>query len=324
MSINPLDRLALLNNPARFEFEITHCYLCGRSTCSEFLIGEDDLTGKEGQFLYVKCDNCSLVYQNPRLVLSGIKEFYDSEYIAHRKKTNWGLLTPFYEWTMNKHDRDKERIVNRFVKVNNTTHILDVGCAVGTFLLHMNKKYGCKISGVDFKDGLAFPGFDRIDFHEGLFYEQNIASESIDLITMWHFFEHDYDPNQSLEMSKRILTKDGFLIIEVPRLDSLTYRLFGKKWPGVQAPQHTALYDRNSIIAMLEKHGFAIQAYLPYGAFPPYFYLFTGAYFRLFGKGLNLNRIIAPYFFIQILLSPILIFKNYLNLSMQTIVCTKK
>lgn len=324
MSINPSQRMATLNNPARFEFEEIACYLCGSTACSEFLIGEEDLTGKEGEFLYVKCEHCSLVYQNPRLNLKGIKEFYDSEYIAHRKKKNWGILTPLYEWAMNKHDRDKDKLVRKYAVVNAETRILDVGCAVGTFLLHMNKKYDCKISGVDFKDGLSFPGFEKIDFHEGLFYEQNIEAESKDILTMWHFFEHDYDPNRSLEMAKKVLAKDGRLIIEVPRLDSLSFRLFGSKWPGVQAPQHTALYDKKTLLAMLEKHGFTVEAYLPYGAFPPYFYLFTGAYFKLFGKGLNLNRIIAPYFLFQLLLFPILLFKNYLNLSMQTVVCTKK
>ena len=39
---------------------------------------------------------------------------------------------------------------------------------------------------------------------------------------------------------------DGCLIIEVPRLDSLSFRLFRDRWPGIQAPQHTALFDRKT------------------------------------------------------------------------------
>jgi hypothetical protein len=112
-------------------------------------------------------------------------------------------------------------------------------------------------------------------------------------------------------------------VIEVPRLDSLTFKLFGKKWPGVQAPQHTTMFDKKAFLKIIEQNGFKVEKYMPYGAFPPYFYIFTGAYFRLFGKGLNLNKIIFPYFLFQLLLFPILLFKNQLNLSMQTIVCTK-
>lgn len=313
-----------LKNPARFTFEKVTCYVCGSEDCERFLIGEDDLTGKDGEFQYVKCRACNLVYQNPRLPVEAIKEFYDSEYIAHRKKKDWGILTPLYEHAMSKHDRDKDKLISKYISIAEGTEVLDVGCAVGTFLLHLRKKYNCKISGVDFKDGLTYPDFDKITFYQGLFYEQPIPEGRFDLVTMWHFFEHDYDPNRSLEMAKRVLKQGGKLIIEVPRLDSLTFRLFGRKWPGVQAPQHTALYDKPSLMKILEKHGLKCEAYLPYGAFPPYFYIFTGIYFSLFGKKLNLDRIIFPYFLGQLLLTPVLLFQKRLNLSMQTVVCVNE
>lgn len=312
-----------LKNPPHYRFETVSCYCCGSEESSHFLTAEDDLTGKEGFFNYVKCSECGLVYQNPRIPINQIPEFYDSEYIAHRKKKDWGILTPLYEHAMSKHDRDKDKLVSKYIKVNKDSKILDVGCAVGTFLLHMHKKYKCSISGVDFKEDLTYPGFEKISFYQGLFYEQAIAEKQFDLITMWHFFEHDYDPNQSLQMAKKSMKDDGLLIIEVPRLDSLTFKLFKHKWPGVQAPQHTALYDKKSLLSILEKNGLEVTAYLPYGAFPPYFYIFTGTYFTFIGKKLNLDKIIFPYFLGQFILSPVLWFKNKLNLSMQTVVCRK-
>jgi SAM-dependent methyltransferase len=324
MKFNPFEEIKKLDNPSRFTFENISCYQCGSDESKKFLVGEDDLTGKEGQFLYVKCTECELVYQKPRLPITEIKEFYDSEYIAHRKKKDWGILTPLYEHAMNKHDREKDKLISKYITVNAETEVLDVGCAVGTFLLHINKKYNCKIHGVDFKEDLSYPDFDKINFHEGLFYEQKIPEDSFDLVTMWHFFEHDYDPNKSLEMAKKVLKPEGKLIIEIPRLDSLTYRIFKNKWPGIQAPQHTALYTKQSIIKILEKNDLVVEEYLPYGAFPPYFYIFTGSYFKIFGKGLKLDKIIFPYFLFQLLLSPILFFQKKLNLSMQTIVCKQK
>ncbi|WP_242206510.1 class I SAM-dependent methyltransferase [Aestuariivivens insulae] len=320
-----MDRLFLkkLKNPDRYRFEATSCYSCNGDDYSFFLKGEEDLTGKEGEFQFVKCNNCGLVYQNPRIALDQIKEFYDGEYIAHRKKKNWGLLTPLYEWTMNKHDRDKEKLVAKHVELNGQTEILDVGCAVGTFLLHIHQKYNVNISGVDFKEGLEYPDFNKIEFYEGLFYEQDIEENRYDAVTMWHFLEHCYDPNKSIQMAKKVLKKGGKLIVEVPRLDSITFKLFGRKWPGVQAPQHTVLYDKKSFISMMKKNGFKVTTYLPYGAFPPYFYVFAGSYFRIIGKNLNLNRIIFPYFLGQLILTPILWFQNYLNLAMQTVICEK-
>ena len=138
---NPIESIKELDNPNRFHFEHVNCYLCGSDQSEKFLIGEDDLGGKEGEFQYVKCKDCELVYQNPRLPIDEIGEFYDSEYIAHRKKKDWGVLTPLYERAMSKHDREKDKLVSQYVSVNESAKILDVGCAVGTFLLYMKKKY---------------------------------------------------------------------------------------------------------------------------------------------------------------------------------------
>ena len=124
---------------------------------------------------------------------------------------------------------------------------------------------------------------------------------------MWHFLEHDYDPRRSLAHAREALAPGGRLVIEVPRLDSLSFKLFGRRWPGVQAPQHTALYDKRSLLALVERAGFEVVDHLSYGAFPPYFYLFCGVAFTLLrGRGLNLNRAIYAYFAGQLLLLPLL------------------
>ncbi len=113
-----------VENPAHYKFEKVNCYNCGANETSFLLIAEDDLTGKDGNFQYVTCNRCGLAYHNPRIHIDQIKSFYDSEYIAHRKKTNWGILTPLYEWAMNKHDHDKEKLVARFVELNSKTDAL--------------------------------------------------------------------------------------------------------------------------------------------------------------------------------------------------------
>jgi len=65
-----------------------------------------------------------------------------------------------------------------------------------------------------------------------------------------------------------------------------------------------------------------VVEYLPYGAFPAYFYLFAGTAFKLLkGRGLNLSKAIYPYFLGQLLLLPLLLFERKLNLAMQTVIC---
>jgi len=77
----------------------------------------------------------------------------------------------------------------------------------------------------------------------------------------------------------------------------------------------------NGWIEHLRAAGFEVEAYLPYGAFPAYFYVFCGAAFKVLrGRGLNLNRAVIPYFAGELALAPALLFERWLNLAMQTVV----
>jgi SAM-dependent methyltransferase len=306
-------------------FERVACYLCGADDAAPFITAQDDYTGKPGRFRFVRCRRCGLHYQNPRLTIDAIKGFYDDEYIAHRKKNDWGVLSGFFNWAMSRHDRQKDAIVSRFVPLSPRSEVLDVGCAVGTFLQHLRACYAVAATGVDFKDLSTSPSLAGVDFRCGLFYEQDFGSKRFDLVTMWHFLEHDYDPMRTLATARDLLRDDGRLIIEVPRLDSMTFRLFARRWPGLQAPQHTTLFDKPSLLAALDAAGLDVIEYLPYGAFPAFFYFFAGAAFTLLrGKGLNLGKAIYPYFIGQILMSPLLAFERQLNFAMQTVVCRRR
>ena len=79
-------------------FERVPCYYCQATESAAFLTAQDDLTGRPGTFTFITCARCGLRYQNPRLGIEHVKAFYDHEYIAHRKKANWGPLTGFFNW----------------------------------------------------------------------------------------------------------------------------------------------------------------------------------------------------------------------------------
>jgi len=308
--------------PPPEQFEDVPCLVCAVGDADPFLVAEDDLTGKPGRFRYVRCRRCSLVYQRPRLALAHIKAWYDDEYIAHRKKLDWGFMTRMYERAMDKLDRAKLALVRRYVDLGPGKAVLDGGCGAATFLMKLRDELGVSASGVDFKDLSGRPGLQGIDYRVGLFYEQDFGARRFDLITMWHFLEHDYEPRRTLEHARRLLAPGGRLVIEVPRLDCTTFRLYGDRWPGCQAPQHTALYTRRTLGDLLARADLEPVAYLPWGSFPAYFYLFAGAAFKVLqGRGLNLDRAIVPYFLGQVLLSPARRFERRMNQAMQTVVC---
>lgn len=303
-------------------FETPDCPICAGRQNTAFMDAEDDLGGKPGRFTFVTCADCGLVYQSPRLTIEAIKPHYDEEYIAHRKKSNWGVLTAFYEWAMGKLDREKMAIVQAAVDLAPGAKVLDVGCGAGSFLAMVRSRTGATCTGVDFKDMSGQPWLDGVEFRHGTLCDQDFGGEKFDLITMWHFLEHDYEPRATLDACRNMLAPGGKLIVEVPRLDSLSFRMFADRWPGFQAPQHTMLLDKDHFQSLLERAGLRVEVHHAYGAFPAYFYFFLGAIFKIKkGKGLNFNSVIYPYFLGQVLTFPFFVFEKRLNLAMQTIVC---
>ncbi len=308
---------------AAMTLETVPCYLCGCTAAHPFISAVDDLTGRPGRFTFVRCTDCGLAYQAPRLTLEEVKSYYGDGYIAHRR-TSWGVLTPFFNWVMGSLDRAKLNIVERVGALRSASSVLDVGCGAGGFLSHVRERRASTVVGVDFVDLSAHPGLQGVEFHHGLFYDQAVGTGRFDLVTMWHFLEHDYDPRRSLEHARHALAPGGHLVIEVPRLDSVSFRWFKDRWPGLQAPQHTVLYDKTGLVRMVEQAGFEVVEYLPYGAFPPYFYLFCGAAFTVLrGRGLNLQKGLWAYLAGQVLLLPVVPLLKHVNFAMQTVICRK-
>jgi len=310
---------------ASLHTEAARCCLCGSERASHFIEAEDDLTGKPGRFRFVRCDDCSLVYQNPRIPAHAIGAWYDDEYIAHRKKTDFGPLTRAYHWAMDRHDRRKLALVRRYVQLGPKSEVLDLGCGAGTFLAKVGKETGASVTGVDFKDLSHLPWMQAIEFRCGRPADQDFGARRFDLVTMWHFLEHDYAPLDTLARAREWLAPRGRMVIEVPRLDSVSFRLFGDRWPGLQAPQHTAAYSRDTLLAMMARAGLDVIEWLPWGAFPAYFYLFAGTAFKILkGRGLNLSRAVYPYFAGELLLAPLLLFEKQLDLAMQTVIVERR
>ena len=320
----PSAQPAAMPAPTADQFETVACYLCGSSSTEHFLFAEDDLTGKPGRFSFVTCKGCGLRYQNPRLTVEHVKAYYDDEYIAHRKKSDWGILTGFFNWAMSRHDRQKDKLVSRFVRLERKQR----GPRRGLRRRHFPAAHARDA----WRGSRAWTSRISAPIRRSPASTFAAACSMSRISARSDSTDHDVAlprarlrPDAHAAHGARSARADGRLIIEVPRLDSTTFRLYGDRWPGLQAPQHTVLYDRAKIIAAVEASGLEVVEYLPYGAFPAFFYFFTGAAFKVLrGKGLNLARAIYPYFIGQILFSPILAFEKQLNFAMQTVVCRRR
>ncbi len=186
--------------------------------------------------------------------------------------------------------------MSRYVTLATGSEVLDVGCAVGTFLrAAAAARTARSVTGVDFKDLSSAPRSGASSSTAASSTTRRSAPDRFDLVTMWHFLEHDYDPLRSL--------RDGAPGAEAGRPPG--HRGAAARQPHV--PRGSAIAgracrrrstpcsrSRAASCALVGRAGFEVVDYLPYGAFPAYFYLFTGVAFRLLkGRGLNLDRAIC-------------------------------
>ena len=180
-------------------FEAVACYYCGDTACTELVRAQDDLTGKPGNFRFVTCKKCGLAYQTPRIRTradSASGTTANTSRIARRPTGGRSPGSTTARWRSTTATRTAWS--RAIIKLGPDSQVLDVGCGAGTFLARMVERYRSQASGVDFKDLSHLPSFQQFRFHRGLFYEQELAENAFDLVTMWHFLEHDYDPLRTL------------------------------------------------------------------------------------------------------------------------------
>ena len=107
-------------------------------------------------------------------------------------------------------------ILDKWRYIKGAKKILDAGCGYGEFI--KTNPYGIEIQGIDaMKEGikkLKAEGYNvkYADLRERLPFKDS----EFDTITCFHVLEHLYDPDNMLKEFKRVLKKDGVLLIAVP------------------------------------------------------------------------------------------------------------
>lgn len=105
---------------------------------------------------------------------------------------------------------------------------LDVGCGTGYSLMRASQDLNCEVEGIDADPGSHGVGrfiknmVDTVPIKQGFAENLPYENETFDVVYSSHVLEHVNDEAKSLSEMKRVLKKDGVLIIGMPTSNMAT------------------------------------------------------------------------------------------------------
>ncbi len=230
------------------------CNLCGTAdsttlyTLPDYLLDRKDATA-----IFVQCNSCGLIYQNPRPTLEEMRVHYPREYDSYSAKPpkSW-LAKQAFDYGLTK----RARLVARS---KCSGRLLDIGCSTGDFLRQMAEDGAWEPFGVEWNEYPARIACERygLNVKVGTLEQAAFADEFFDVVTLWDVMEHFHNPVASLREIHRVLKADGLLIIRLPNANSRDAKLFGCCWAGWDPPRHLYVFTPSTLKTLLRNAGFS-------------------------------------------------------------------
>lgn len=216
----------------------------------------------------IRCNRCRLVYVNDIPDFSGDQGDTYFEY--------WGMSV-YQESARLFHEEFRQVLKEINILKSRPGKLLDIGCGPGYFLTTA-RQHGWKATGLDISGGIVDLGRKR---GETVFcctveeFASEHPEERFDFISLFNILEHLVYPAKALAAVKKILKKDGIVIIETPTEDSLirkaahgTYRLSRGKIDHLSrqlyhSGGHHFGFSGKTISMLLDNQGFEVMRIKP-------------------------------------------------------------
>ena len=207
----------------------------------------------------VKCNNCGLMYANPRIkeVDHVLVEDYDPEFV----------LSQIY-------NQDKDRLEKEALQVRDyeTTKrflsdhfpqkgkLVEVGSGLG-YLLNFFKEDGWDTVGLEPNAGMCKYAEVELGLTviSKILEKAGFEDNSADTVLMMHVIEHVPEPATTLKEIYRILKPGGILVLETPRYDTLAFKLLGKRERSLSCDGHIYFFTSDTLAQIAKKVGFTIM-----------------------------------------------------------------
>lgn len=141
--------------------------------------------------------------------------------------------------------------------------LLDVGTGKG-YLLEIARDLGFDCHAVEISSYAAAAAERKFPSRvfTGTLAEARHPGSSFDVVTVTDVLEHVADPHGLVAEMGRVLKPGGLLFVITPDAGSLSRKLLGSRWFQYKY-EHVTYWDRRSVTALLDRHGFTVRAFKP-------------------------------------------------------------
>lgn len=198
-----------------------------------------------------KCQDCELVFVDPRLSDSELVKLYDEDFYF---STQWPYQT-LASWVIDFIQTSRRHRIEQHVR---SGRLLDIGSGDGRFVHHMAAN-GWDATGIDFSPAardFASQFSSRARFLVGSLEDYDFRPGRLDLITLWQVLEHIGEPRPLLHRCHDLLDRGGVLVVSVPNIEGFSSQLTGERWWGLDVPRHLVHYSPGTLRRALDQAGF--------------------------------------------------------------------
>lgn len=174
-----------------------------------------------------------------------------------------GVNTNIFKWIWHTHKIKLAKKILKRIKFNNC---LDVGCASGYMISEIAKSYlVAKYFGIDVHDkaiSYARKIYPHINFRVASAEDLPFRSNSMDLVLNYETIEHVENPLKSLQEIRRVLKKDGSLILAMDSgnfLFRIVWFFWEKSFGKVWQEAHLHPFHHFDLEDLIGKAGFKIK-----------------------------------------------------------------